>query len=85
MLSTLKPVLQARRELLATCLLRTPPDRLAETLGLVLDVYGDDVTGLLAASFGSEWRPLAFHLGQAALPYRRFREIGGLLRARLRA
>jgi serine/threonine protein kinase len=71
------------RALLATCLLRTPPDRLAETLGLVLDVYGDDdVTGLLAASFGSEWRPLAFHLGQAALPYRRFQEIGKLLRER---
>jgi tRNA A-37 threonylcarbamoyl transferase component Bud32 len=73
------------RALLATCLLRTAPERLAETLRLVLDAYADEeVTPLVAASFASVFRrPLTFHLGQAGLSYPRFREIGRLLRARL--
>ncbi len=72
------------RALLATCLLRTGPAELAGTLHLILDVYADDeVTRLLATSFASVLRrPLAFHLGQAGLSFRRFREIDRLLRAR---
>jgi hypothetical protein len=42
------------------------------------------VTRLVAASFASALRrPLAFHLGQAGLSLRRFREIARLLRERL--
>lgn len=69
------------RALLATCLLRTAPGKMAETLGRILDVYGDDdVTRLLAGSFTSVLhRALIFHLGQAALSFAAFREIGRLL------
>jgi hypothetical protein len=72
------------RALLATCLLRTGPEELAGTVHRILDVYGDEgVTRLLAASFTSVWRrPLPFHLGQAGLSFRYFREIGRLLGAR---
>ena len=42
------------RALLVTCLVRTAPERLAETLHFILDVYADEgVTRLLAASFAS--------------------------------
>jgi hypothetical protein len=73
------------RALLATCLLRTVPEKLAETLELVLDVYPDeDVTPLLATSFTSLMqRPLSFHLGQAGLSLQCFREIARLLRERV--
>jgi hypothetical protein len=73
------------RALLATSLLRTPGDIFADTFQLVLDVYGDDeVTQLLAASFRSALRrPLSFHLGQAPLSHRHYREIARLLRERL--
>ena len=73
------------RALLVTCLVRTGPEKLAETLELILDVYGDeDVTRVLATSFTSVWRrPLAFHLAQAGLSFPRFREIARLLRERL--
>jgi hypothetical protein len=73
------------RALLATCLHRTTPENLAETLQLILDVYRDEaVTRLLVASFSPVVRrPLAFHLGQAALSFRYYREIDRLLRARL--
>jgi serine/threonine protein kinase len=73
------------RALLVTCLLRTAREKLADTLRLILDVYGDEeATGLLAASFTSVCRrPLGFHLGQAALSFRYFREIDRLLRERL--
>jgi hypothetical protein len=73
------------RALLATCLVRTVPERRAETLRLILDVYADEgVSRVLAASFTSVMRrPLAFHLGQAGLSYRSFREIARLLRERL--
>ena len=73
------------RALLVTCLFRTIPEKLAETLQLILDVYADEeVTPLLAASFTSVLRrPLTFHLGQAGLSFQCFREIAGLLRERL--
>ena len=72
------------RALLATCLLRTAREKLAETLELVLTVYGDDsVTPLLATSFASVFRrPLIFHLGQAGLSFEYYREIDRLLRQR---
>ena len=71
------------RALLVTCLLRTQPERLAETLQLIVDVYGDEeVTHLLEMSFNSILRrPLTFHLAQAGLSIQCFREIGRLLRA----
>ncbi len=70
------------RALLVTCLVRTAPERLAETLRLILDVYADDgVARVLAANFTSAMqRPLTFHLAQAGLSLRCFREIGRLLR-----
>ena len=73
------------RALLVTCLVRTVPEKLAETLQLILDVYRDEgVTRLLATSFTSVWRrPLPFHLAQAGLSYRCFREIARLLRERV--
>ncbi len=73
------------RALLATCVVRTVPERLAETLELILDVYADEgVTRLLAVSFTSALqRPLAFHLAQAGLSFQSFREIARLLRERL--
>ena len=73
------------RALLATCLLRTGPGQLAETLELVLDVYDDDgVARVLATSFTSVFRrPLILHLAQAGLPFQSFREIARLLRERL--
>lgn len=73
------------RALLVTCLLRTVPEKLAETLRLILDVYADEgVTPVLITSFTSAWRrPLAFHLGQAGLSSRSFREIARLLKERL--
>jgi hypothetical protein len=65
------------RALLVTCLVRTDPDTRAETLRLILDVYGDEaVTRVLATSFTSVFRrPLTFHLAQAGLSYQSFQEI----------
>ncbi len=73
------------RALLATCLLRTVHEELPQTLGMILDEYGDEeVTRALVPSFRSVLqRPLAFHLGQAGLSYEYFRIIAGLLQARL--
>jgi len=73
------------RALLATCLLRTAPENLSDTLTFILDVYADEsVTRVMAASFTSvRRRPLTFHLGQAGLSYQSFREIARLLRRRL--
>jgi hypothetical protein len=70
------------RALLVTCLVRTVPARLPETLDRILDAYPDQGTSrLLSASFASVWRrPLTFHLAQAPLSYQCFREIGRLLR-----
>ena len=74
------------RALLVTCLVRTVPEKLAETLHLILAVYGDEgVTGLLAKSFTTVWRrPLAFHLAQAGLSFQCFREIARLVGERER-
>ena len=73
------------RALLVTCLVRTVPEKRAETLQLILDVYADEeVTRLLATSFTSVLRrPLTFHLAQAGLSFQCFREIARLLRERL--
>ena len=75
------------RALLVTCVVRTHPADPAETLRLILDTYGDEgVTPLLADSFTSVTRrPLAFHLGQAAVSYRQFTAIGLLLSDRRRS
>ena len=73
------------RALLATSLVRAPPGRFADTLHLVLDAYADDrVVRSMAACFGSVFRrPLTFHLAQAPLSFRQFREIGRLLAGRI--
>lgn len=72
------------RALLATCLIRTVPEKCGETLRLILDAYAnEDVTRELAMSFTSVWRrSLSFHLAQAALSFESFREIGRLLQDR---
>lgn len=72
------------RALVMTCLVRTAPEKRAETLELILHRYADEeATGHLATSFASVLRrPLAFHLGQAGLSFQSFREIGRLLRRR---
>ena len=74
------------RALLATCVLRTAPGALEETVSVVAHACGDDeVIGLLAARFDSAWqRPLAFHLGQAGLSLAQYRTIARLLRPGLR-
>ena len=65
------------RALVATCLARTALPKVAETLGLILAAYGDEsVTAHLRESFVPLRRSLVFHLGQAALSFRKFREIG---------
>jgi hypothetical protein len=73
------------RALLVTCLVRTGPEQLTETLQLILAVYADEgVTRVLTPSFTSVWRrPLSFHLAQAGLSWRCYREIARLLRERV--
>jgi hypothetical protein len=73
------------RALLVTCLVRTVPEKVAETLELILDVYADEgVTRLLATNFTTTLRrPLTFHLAQAGLSFQSFRQIARLLRERL--
>ena len=68
-----------------TCLVRTVPEKLTETLQLILDVYVDEgVTRVLTTNFTSVLRrPLTFHLAQAGLSFRCFREIARLLRERV--
>lgn len=70
------------RALLVTCLIRTAPEKRAETLEFILDVYADeDVTRVLATSFTSVWRrSLALHLLQARLSFQCFCDIGQWLR-----
>jgi hypothetical protein len=72
------------RALLSTCLLRSVPAERAGVLRLVLDVYADDEAArALAASVASVLRrPLALHLGQAALSLHEWREMAALLNAR---
>jgi hypothetical protein len=73
------------RALLVTCLVRTVPERRAETLQLILDVYADEgVTRVLTTSFTSVMRrPLTYHLAQAGLSFQCFWEIARLLRVRV--
>jgi hypothetical protein len=73
------------RALLVTCLVRTVPEKRAETLQLILDVYANEgTTRILARSFTSVLRrPLTFHLAQAGLSFQCFQEIARLLRERL--
>jgi serine/threonine protein kinase len=72
------------RAMLATCLVRTAPEYFTETIQLIIDTYADDeVAGLVAEMYSSPLRrPLALHLGQAALGLEQYREIGQFLRAR---
>ena len=69
------------RALLATCLVRTAREDVAETFRHILDVYADErIARLLADSFASVWqRALPVHLSQAGLSLQRFREIAQLL------
>ena len=63
-------------------MLRTAPEKRAETLELILNIYADDdVARALSTSFGSVWqRPLTLHLLQAPLSFQCFCEVGQLLR-----
>ena len=72
------------RALLVTCVMRTVPEKRADTVAFILDVYADEeVIRVLAASFSSVWRrSLMFHLAQARLSFQSFQEIARLLRAR---
>jgi serine/threonine protein kinase len=72
------------RALLVTCLVRTGPEKRAETLEFILDVYADpNVTHVLATRFTSVWRrSLTFHLAQARLSFQCFHEIARLLHHR---
>ena len=71
------------RALLASCLIRSAPEAASRNIALVLHAYADEsVTPLVAIQFTSVWRrPLAFHLGQAALSFPRFAQIGRQLNA----
>ncbi len=73
------------RALLATCLLRTAPEKFTGTIRLILDAYADEgMTRLLTTSFALVFRrSLTFHLGQAGLSFQDFREIARLLRERV--
>jgi hypothetical protein len=70
------------RALIATCVLRTVPERRAETVALILDSYADeDVTRLLPTFFASVWRrSLTLHLVQARLSFECFCELRRVLR-----
>jgi hypothetical protein len=72
------------RALLATCLLRTSAEKRADTVRFILDVYDDEGVACLAAgNFTSVLRwPLAFHLGQAGLSFRCFRDIARVMSER---
>jgi serine/threonine protein kinase len=72
------------RALLDGCVLRTTPERLVDTLELILATYGDgEVIRVLATSFTTVWRrSLAFHVGQAGLRFPSRREIARLLAVR---
>ncbi len=72
------------RALLATCLLRTVPEKRAEALACILNAYADpEVIRVLDASFTSVWRrSLTLHLLQAKLSFQCFCEIRRFLRDR---
>jgi hypothetical protein len=69
------------RALIATCLVRTPHSTRADTLALILEIYGDeDVVELLKTDFTPGFRrPLMFHLAQAPLSFESFMETHRLL------
>ena len=71
------------RALLATCLVRTAPEKRGEIVEHILDAYQDaEVARHVAESFTSIYRrPLSFHLAQARLSFEDFMEIGQLLKA----
>lgn len=70
------------RALVATCVIRTPPESRAAACAVIADAYADgQVTRVMAMSFASVWqRSLIFHLAQAPLEFRCFGEIGRLLK-----
>jgi hypothetical protein len=69
------------RAFVGSCLARTVPEKLGETLRLILKGYGDkNVNRLLATTFDSAFRrPLAIHLSQGALSFEAFQDIARLL------
>ena len=71
------------RALLTTCLARAAPEKRAEIIRVVLDLYGDErVARVLSERFTSMLqRPLTFHLAQAPLSCESFRQIARLLNA----
>jgi tRNA A-37 threonylcarbamoyl transferase component Bud32 len=81
------------RALLVTCLIRTAPDRLAETMQLILNSYADEadeadegdeeVIRLLATNFTPVFRrSLPFRLAQAGLSFQLYMEVVRLLSER---
>jgi len=70
------------RALVVTCVVRTEPQRVAETVEFILDRYAyEEVTRVLAQNFASVFRrPLTFHLAQAGLSLQGFRAIGQVVR-----
>jgi hypothetical protein len=74
------------RALLATCLLRTIPEKRAQTLRLILDAYAnEEVTHVIATTFASVMRrSLPFHLGQAGLSCLEFQHVAMLMTERVR-
>lgn len=73
------------RALLFSCLVRTVPEKYAETCHLILDAYANhEVIRLLAKTFTSVWhQSLMFHLAQANLSFVSFQEMTRLLKERL--
>jgi hypothetical protein len=71
------------RALIVTCLIRTAPDKRAETVQFILDLYADEhVTRFLAATLASPLRrSLPFHLGQAPMSFECYRECRATLDA----
>ncbi len=69
------------RALIATCVPRMSTSRIAETVNLILEAYGDkEVTRLAYGRFTTILqRPLAFHLGQAPLSLHHYRQIASQL------
>ena len=65
------------RALIATCLVRTSPEKYAVTLECIFKTYSDDtIRRLVATSFSTSLqRRLVFHLGQAPLSFDGFRHI----------
>jgi serine/threonine protein kinase len=82
------------RALLVTCLIRTAPARLRETIELILDGYADEadeeadeadeeIIRVLAMNFTPVFRrSLTFHLAQAGLSFQHYREMVRLLSER---